>query len=306
MRASFKIFGRAAELLSHAGYFAQNLALVAQRVARLEALAAGPASGPTTSCLCTQRRCSGPAWDAWCAELHERSRCHRKLWEFVFIARAFEERGLLTPGHRGLGFGVGSEPLPAAFAARGATIVATDQPPSKAVASSWASSDQHAASLAGLNTRGICPPRELAERVVFRAVDMNHVPSDLTGFDFCWSACALEHLGDLEAGMRFIERSLECLRPGGFAVHTTELNLSSNDATLDHAWTVLYRRRDIEALVRRLEAAGHEVAPFDWDAGDGILDEFVDVPPYGSDAHLRLALEGYVTTSLGIIVRKRG
>lgn len=37
-----------------------------------------------------------------------------------------------------------------------------------------------------------------------------------------------------------------------------------------------------------------------------ILDELVDVPPYDSEAHLRLALKGYVTTSLGMIVRKRG
>jgi hypothetical protein len=304
MRALWKTFERSADLLANARFVAQNLALVARRVAALEALGREATEAPTTSCLCTQARCDGPAFRAWCDELHERARHHRKLWEFVFIARALDERGMLAPGRRGLGFGVGTEPLPAAFAARGATIVGTDQPPSSAVASSWATSAEHAAGLEGLNGRGICPPREFAERVSYRAVDMNHVPGDLAGFDFCWSACALEHLGDLEAGMAFVERSLACLRPGGVAVHTTELNLSSNESTVARGWTVLYRRRDVEALVRRLEAAGHEVAPVDWDPGQGVLDEYVDVPPYDPDTHLRLALKGFVTTSFGLIVRR--
>ena len=37
----------------------------------------------------------------------------------------------------------------------------------------------------------------------------------------------------VEAGLRFLEDSLDCLKPGGVAVHTTELNLSSNEETME-------------------------------------------------------------------------
>ena len=38
----------------------------------------------------------------------------------------------------------------------------------------------------------------------YREVDMRAIPTDLRGFDFAWSSCALEHLGSLGAGMAFV------------------------------------------------------------------------------------------------------
>ena len=51
---------------------------------------------------------------------------HRKLWEWIFIIEALSERGMLTAGRRGLGFGVGQDPLAAIFASHGVSVVATD------------------------------------------------------------------------------------------------------------------------------------------------------------------------------------
>ena len=84
---------------------------------------------------------------------------------------------------------------------------------------------------------------------------MNDISSDLSNFDFCWSCCALEHLGSLSAGMRFIERSLDTLRPGGWAVHTTEFNIFSDVATIERGATVLYRQRDLRWLMEHLQRA---------------------------------------------------
>ena len=94
------------------------------------------------------------------------------------------------------------------------------------------------------------------------------------------------------------------LKPGGVAVHTTEFNLSSNDDTLEAGGTVIYRRRDVEALVDRLRARGHHVEPLDLDPGTGLLDRHVDVPPYLDEPHLRLRLERYTCTSVGLIVTR--
>jgi hypothetical protein len=133
---------------------------------------------------------------------------------------------------------------------------------------------------------------------------MNEIPGHLTDFDFCWSSCALEHLGSIEHGLKFIERSLDCLKPGGWAVHTTEYNLSSNTHTLQSGGTVLFRQCDMEALTERLTAKGHKVAPFDLEPGLAPIDRYIDVPPYRVQPHLKLALEGYATTSIGVIVQR--
>jgi hypothetical protein len=134
---------------------------------------------------------------------------------------------------------------------------------------------------------------------------MTEIPGDLRGFDFCWSICSLEHLGSLDEGFEFIERSVATLAPGGVAFHTTEFNLSSDDDTVESGPTVIYRKRDVEALKQRLEAEGHQVAAFDFSRGDGLLDEYVDVPPYGEEPVLRFLAGPYTLTSIAIVVRAR-
>ena len=144
----------------------------------------------------------------------------------------------------------------------------------------------------------------LARAVEFRPVDMTRIPDDLTDYDFTWSSCALEHVGSIALGLNFIERSIACLKPGGIAVHTTELNLLSNDATIDHSGTVLFRRRDFEEIAARLVLQGHEVMPLNFVAGSTPLDDHIDVPPYSSNEHFKLLMSRYLTTSFGLIVRR--
>jgi hypothetical protein len=134
---------------------------------------------------------------------------------------------------------------------------------------------------------------------------MRKIPADLTGFDFCWSCCALEHLGSLEAGWNFVMRTLDCLKPGGVSVHTTAYNIESNDATFDKGPTVWYRKRDMETLRDRAKAAGHLLAELDLDPGDGPLDRLIDGPPvYHNRPVLKLMMGPYLTTCIGLIIRK--
>jgi hypothetical protein len=132
---------------------------------------------------------------------------------------------------------------------------------------------------------------------------MREIPSDLRGFDFCWSACSLEHLGTLAAGWDFVEKSMATLAPGGIAVHTTEYNVGSNEDTIESGGTVVYRERDVREIVQRLEAAGHEVAALDLSRGEGVLDQYVDLPPYADEPVLRFLLGQYTLTSVALVVR---
>ena len=212
---------------------------------------------------------------------------------------------MLAPGRRGLGFAVGHEPLVASFASHGATIMATDLDVENATRAGWVGSNEHAASLAKLNDRGLCDEDSFARLVSYRDVNMlSFDPDQLGTFDFVWSSCAFEHLGSLAAGHQYVLDAMACVRPGGLAVHTTEFNVGSNDDTVADGGTVIYRQRDIEALAADLRSLGHLVT-LDFDRGTQPADYHVDIPPYTHEPHLKLHLMGYTTTSIGLVIRRR-
>lgn len=256
------------------------------------------------SSLCTAEQLDSPAFRHWLAEIGEVWRFHRKQWEFGYLLQALYERGCLAPGKRGLGFAVGQEALPSYLGARGCTVVATDLAATDSRSAGWAESGEWASTVDVLNRRGLCDPVLFRERVSFRPVDMNHIPGDLTGFDFTWSSCSFEHCGSIALGAQFVLRQMDCLVPGGVAVHTTEFNLTSNTRTVAKGRTVIFRRSDIEDLIRRLRAAGHDVEPLDLTIGTHPLDWFVDQRPYTPDKHLRKRQGRYAATSIGLIIRK--
>ena len=228
---------------------------------------------------------------------------HRKLWENVFIIDKLEKANVVRSKRRGLGFGVGKEMLPAVFAAAGADVTATDAPPEIGAGAGWTLTDEWAPSLDDLPT-GAMSKEEFRRRVSWRTCDMNSIEPDLSEYDFCWSSCCLEHLGSLEAGAEFIVNSVEkTLKIGGIAVHTTEFNLSSNSETIERGQTVLYRRRDLEALIATLRQRGHHVDDLIIAPDLLSLGGYIDTPPYAAP-HVRLALNGYTTTSVGLVIRR--
>jgi len=255
--------------------------------------------------MCTAYQMAEPIYADWCRRMGDPVARHRKQWEFVFILRTLEHQGMLRPEARGLGFGVGIEPLASIFAAAGCQVTATDLAADDDRARAWNDTYQLGANLGQIYKPNLCGEKEFYERVSYRAVDMNAIPADLVDFDFTWSSCAFEHLGSIDAGLNFFANTMKCLKPGGISVHTTELNLSSNTVTLDRNDTVIFRRRDFEALAERLIAEGHEVIPMNFDSGDSELDRMIDLPPYSNDPHLKLQLMRWVTTSFGLVVRKK-
>jgi len=168
----------------------------------------------TQSTFCREQDFTQPWFRYWTWRIRSGLRYHRKLWEFMFICQGLWERGLLRPGARGLGFGVGGEPLPALFAAHGCEILGTDLGSEGAEALGWVNSAQHANEKEALRRSTICPDDLFDQLVSFQTCDMNHIPSELTGFDFCWSSCAFEHMGSIEKGLTFVENSIDCLKPG--------------------------------------------------------------------------------------------
>ena len=254
--------------------------------------------------LCKAQDLQADWYLQWCAELNEEPKFHRKQWEFVFVMQALKERGCIEKGKKGLVFAVGSEPLPSIFANHGCEILATDIIPEEGIKQGWTDADQLCFGLESLNKRGLCTDEILKRNVRYRAVDMNNIPSDLRDFDFNWSSCSFEHLGSIEKGIRFLHNQLDTLKPGGWAVHTTEFNISSNDRTLESGDTVIFRRRDLDQLASDLRKNGHFVEELDYSLGGLPQDFDVDYLPHKQDIHLKLQLNEFVVTSIGIIIQK--
>jgi hypothetical protein len=246
-----------------------------------------------------------PEFRSLCSQLGLEPMLHRKYWEWAYVLHHAVRLGVVGKGRRVLGFAVGQEPLPSAFAAMGTQVVATDAPPELGESKGWRETNEHAASLAETHKPDLIGWDEYQTLTIARPCDMTKIDPELTGFDLCWSSCSFEHLGSLEAGLKFVEESVErTLTPGGVAIHTTEFNLSSNDATIETGSTVLYRLGDIESFVRRMRARGHLVEPVSIAPDAHVLDYFVDTPPYKAPVHLKLELMGYVSTSIGLIIRR--
>jgi SAM-dependent methyltransferase len=248
----------------------------------------------------------------WCQELRTVPYYHRKLWEFCYICQVVFAEGKLAPDHCGLGFGCGQEPLPSVFAKYGVHVMATDLDQHRPEAQVWRSTHEHGATAESFRRRDICPDEQRLATIEFRPIDMSSIPSDFDGqFDFCWSACALEHLGTLANGLKFAENSLRTLKPGGVAVHTTEFTLDEGE-TIDNNPTVLYQARHLIEFADQMRNKGYEVVQYDFNAGSGILDRLVDLPPWTHElyippehhAHLKLCLDGFTCTSVGMIIKK--
>jgi SAM-dependent methyltransferase len=266
--------------------------------------------------LCRQADIESDWLRHWCREMRFVPMYHRKVWEDCYALQALWEAGMLEPGRRALGFAVGAEWLPSYFAGRGIEVLATDIDARDSRAQGWIDTGQHGADKDSLFKPQLVERAQYDALVAHRPLDMNRIPPDLDAqFDFCWSVCSLEHCGSIEQGLDFIVNSLRPLKPGGLAVHTTEFNLNPEGPTLERGTTVLFQRRHIDAVAERLRTAGHTVLPIDYDAGGEVLDRFIDLPPYpGTDfpltapepPHLRLAIQGFVSTSIGLIIRKAG
>jgi SAM-dependent methyltransferase len=212
---------------------------------------------------------------------------------------------MIKKGKKGLGFAVGVEPLPTYFASKGCRILATDLWDSGT--NSWIESGQNAnGNYCLLNKYHFLSDKKFNQLVEYKNLDMNEIPNELNSFDFCWSSCAMEHVGSLELSKNFIKNMLSTLKPGGIAVHTTEFNLSSNVDTITEGDSILWREKDIEEVRDWLEANGHFI---EVDFNNGIMegDRFIDRPPYyliNPKYHLHLDILGYESTSFGFIIVK--
>jgi hypothetical protein len=279
-----------------------------------------PSKHGLTSKLSTQCDLESQWCRYWVHELKTPIRYARKLWELGFVLQVLFEHDMF--GKTGIGLACGSEMLPSYLIAKGCAITAGDKPFAEGdqAQKGWASSNQYTQSKDSLYHPQLVERCLFDDKFTLAYVDMNDLPHDLyEKFDFCWSICAVEHLGSIRHGLEFLENSLKLLRKGGISVHTTEFNLFSEKATIDNWGSVLFQKNHLLNLSESIAKTGGKLYPFDFDPGNGFFDRYIDMPPYphqsvsGIDAplpavefcpHIKLLCDGFPVTCAGIIMQK--
>ncbi len=250
--------------------------------------------------------------------IKEPIRFHRKQWEIVYILQMLKLKNLFGNGKKGITFGSGQGTDIKVLASCGCTIVATDLDMSTAAKAGWVDTNQHSHSKRVFYDPKYGPETYLNNITLDNNVNMNAIPLKYScgEFDFATSCCSLEHLGSLMQGLQFIINSIQCVRVGGVVIHTTEFNLDSlkpdyNGETIETPITCVYRKSDFEWLKCRIEELGHRMYDIDYSVGNGLYDQYIDLPPYpGNDTakHLRLELQHKLqkipATCIGIVIER--
>jgi|GEM_PF-6706655 len=227
-----------------------------------------------------------------------------KFWQNAVMAQLLWEQKLLRAGKRAIGFGVGQERLPALFAKYGVLVTATDQDFTTKKAGLW-SEYELARGTQSLNQLGICEEQQFAQHVEYMPVDMTNIPKTLHhAYDFLWSNCALGHLGSIPEGLRFITESLACLVPGGWATHTTELNILHDKDTVTSGSTVILRLRDIYELQKELIRRGFHVKPFLLTMGKHPKDRRISLAPQFGNDYSKIQFKGHLAAQIVLAIQK--
>lgn len=242
-------------------------------------------------------------------ELREPARFHRKQWEFAVLFRALRDAGALTGRLRGLSLGGGRERLLYSLAHHVSEIVVTDLYDAASLWEESRTSDPDAFVREN-------PPFPVDQsRISARRMDMRQIEFEDESFDFAYSSCAIEHIGDDDDFVRHLREVRRVLRPGGVYALTTELGYGPE--LIPHPGDYVFSIEHLEMLLRRsglvwdeeidASLAPHEAnQPLPCSLGD-VLDESVRASVAAWDErvpHLQLLRGRHPHTSALLLLRK--
>lgn len=264
-----------------------------------------PSTSPVLAGSIRQEQLLSKDFGIWMHKLRESPRFHNKQWQyFQLLQNAWTHFEGDFKGKKAIVFGVGTEPTVSLLASLGMTVFASDYFDGLD-AEMWTSTSQMTTSLEKLNNRGICAPSIFKKSVSLTNMDMNQIPKEFSGqYDLVWSLCALGHIGGYGKGLNFILDSSRLLKDGGLAVHTTEMDQSPELPLQEEPGLSLYRLKDLENVLLKLKKKGFKIKEHDFSIGEGVLDIYIDPPPYLSHPHLRLYVRDHVVTPVSLVFSK--
>lgn len=234
----------------------------------------------------------------------EKPTWHRKYWEIGFILYNLKILNLIQKNKKGLVFGCGIDPIIPALASQEVYVTATDQPLSTGLNSDWNLTNQYCS---GLESFKIYDPKIttwdiIKSQIEFKEIDMNNIKLPAYNYDFLWSSCSLEHLGSIENSINFILKSTETLKPGGYAIHTTEYDWHDN-RQVDDPKNCIFNKNSFVTMSKKIKQLGHHLYPIDFSIGEQAEDRHIDAYPFELKTHLKLKVGIQHLTSIGFIIK---
>jgi SAM-dependent methyltransferase len=180
-------------------------------------------------------------------DLRELARFHRKQWEFAMILLALRRRGVLRPDAAGLSMGSGKERLLYAVAHNVRRVVATDlyDPGTEWDKARTADPDRY------IKEDKPFPVDD--DRLEGLRMDMRSLDFEDETFDFCYSSCAIEHIGGRDDFLKHLSEAYRVLKPGGIYALTTELHYGPE--TIEHPHNYYFSPGYLRDLVAECDFA---------------------------------------------------
>ena len=150
-------------------------------------------------------------------ELKETARFHRKQWEFAMIFLTIQKLGLLNQEKIGLSLGGGNERVLYSIAKHIQKLFVTDLYDDS---TSW---DCARTNDPDEFIKASKPFPLDDNKIQALKMDMRFLDFDDNSFDFCYSSCAIEHIGEHKDFLQHFNEVNRVLKEGGIYVLTTEL-----------------------------------------------------------------------------------
>jgi SAM-dependent methyltransferase len=174
-------------------------------------------------------------------ELRESPRFHRKQWEFAMIFLALQKSGFLKPDKFGLCLGGGKERVLYAIARHIRQLVVTDLYERETTWDS-ARTDNPDHFIKTDKPFEVDDAKLKAQRMDMRNLDF----ADNT-FDFCYSSCAIEHIGVYADFLQHLNEVHRVLKEGGVYVFTTEFHFGNE--TIEDANNFIFSADYLNKLI---------------------------------------------------------
>jgi len=155
-------------------------------------------------------------------ELKEPPRFHRKQWEFAMIFLALKKLGFLNQNMNGLSLGGGNERVLYSIAQHVKELIVTDLYDENTTWDCAKTKDPDEYIKAS-------KPFEVdLSKIKALAMDMRYLDFEDNTFDFCYSSCAIEHIGDFDDFVKHLDEVYRVLKEDGVYVFTTEFKTGSD------------------------------------------------------------------------------
>jgi len=261
-----------------------------------------------------------PEWNIYLGRLGLDGSFRRRHWEWAQVAYGLDALGALDIHSRGLGVGVGNEPLIFYFATRAGEIVAVDR-----YRGTWAWGGQ-------ANPSMLSEPEKLSlipfprERLRVLRMDALRLEFPDASFDFLWSVGAIEHFGssipkhafrlvcrslgmkewatryDHAGAVRAIREMARVLKPGGIAAITTECILNGRP---HHDYFLPEQLYEYIIEPSGLDLVGNDI---DWTPSQLFLDHILPKKKWNTGELPHVVLRdqnGVEFTSISFFLRKK-